>query len=450
MNDHHSHTGTDHGTADRSRMRILWPDHMGLARGKYLPTWRRGEGTGFCVTTFAMGYDRDLIDAPGGHLLGGLKDVYGTPDPASIRPSWENDATVVAVADLQLGGAPYEVSSRRALQRSLAAWKDLGHDVKVGIELEGYLLAPTPQDPYAKYSNPRSMVYGTGPLGDPSGFVGDVLDTADRCGFAVESANVEFDESQFEFTLRYDDALRAVDDAFLFRLMVREIAISKGLDFTFLGKPFPTVSGSGVHTNFSLVDANGANVMFDASDEHGLSTVARSCLAGLVEHHRALTAIGAPTVNSYRRLQPGSLAGCWANWGVDHRNVANRVPAETGSSMRIESRIGDGSMNLHLGVAAVLEAARLGVSAGAVPGDAYVGDGFEDGGPGAVRGALSLSAALDDLEADTAFVAAFDAELIGNFLANKRHESERSTATGESFDGDTLTEFEVTNYLPYH
>ncbi|MGA9279623.1 MAG: glutamine synthetase family protein [Ilumatobacter sp.] len=445
MNDHRSH---DHG--DRSRMRILWPDHLGLARGKYLPGWRGGEGTGFCVTTFAMGYDRDLIDAPGAHLLGGLKDVRGTPDPASIRPSWEDDSTVVALADLELGDEPYEVSSRRALQRSLEAWKDLGFAVRVGIELEGYLLAPTADSPYAKYSNPRSMVYGTGPLGDPTGFVSDVLDTAERCGFAVESANVEFDESQFEFTLRYDDALRAVDDAFLFRLMVREIAISKGLDFTFLGKPFPGESGSGMHTNFSLVDADGVNVMFDAADEHGVSKIARSCLAGLVDHHRALTALCAPTVNAYRRLQPGSLAGCWANWGKDHRNVANRIPAESGSAMRIESRIGDGSMNIHLGVAAVLEAARLGVTASSDAGEPFTGDGFEDGGDGAERSATDLGSALDDLEADTSFVGAFDAKLIGNFVANKRHEFERFVATGESLDGDALTDFELANYLPYH
>lgn len=436
-------------TSDYTRMRLLWPDHLGLARGKYLPTSLADEGTGFCVTTFAMSYDRDLIDAPGGHLLDGLKDVRGVPDPTSIRPSWESDRTCVAVADLSLDDEPYPASSRGALERSVAKWAELGYDVKVGIELEGYLLAPSDDDPYAKYSNPRSMVYGTGLLGESSGFLTAVLDTAERCGFVVESANVEFDESQFEFTLRYDDAVRAVDDAFLFRVMVREIAISRGLDFTFLGKPFPTVSGSGIHTNFSLVDAEGINAMFDASDEHGLSALARGCVAGLVEHHRALTALSAPTVNAYRRLQPGTLAGCFGNWGVDHRNVANRIPAEKGSAMRIESRLGDGSMNLHLGAASLLEAARLGFVGGLQSPPVYTGDGFEDGGD-AHRSATDLGTALDHLEADTELVAAFEPELIGNFLANKRHEYERFCAGGETIDGDELTAFERAHYLPYH
>lgn len=434
---------------DFPRVRLLWPDHLGLARGKYVPGRLAASGTAFCVTTFAMAYDRDLIDAPGGHLLDGLKDVDGMPDESTLRPSWEDDRTGVAVAGLSMHGAEYPVSPRSNLERAIGRWGDLGYGVKVGIEFEGYLLQPDGDGGWERYVNPRSMVYGTGPLGDPSGFLDAVMVAADRSGFAIESANVEFDESQFEFTLVYDDALRAVDDAFLFRVMVREIALGLGLDFTFLGKPFPAVSGSGTHINFSLTDADGGPALADPADPHGITDLARRCLAGLTNHHRALTALVAPTVNAYRRLQPGSLAGCWANWGVDHRNVTNRLPAEGGSAMRIENRTGDGAMNLHLGVAAVLEAARQGVVAELDPPAAYEGDGFEDGGA-AARSAQSLSDALDDLEADEALRAGIGEEICANYLANKRHEAERFAETGQSIHGDELTPFELEMYLPYH
>ena len=278
------------------------------------------------------------------------------------------------------------------------------------------------------------MVYGTGPLGDPSGFFDEVLFAAEHCGFLVESANVEFDESQFEFTLRYDDAMKAADDTFVFRTMVRELAIKRGLDFTFLGKPFPAVSGSGVHVNFSLIDSNGNPALADTSDEHGMSDLARQCVAGLIKHHKALTALCAPTVNAYRRLQPGTLAGCWANWGVDHRNVTNRIPAEGGNAMRIESRLGDGAMNIHLGTAAVLQAARLAVAGDYPTAAALEGDGFEDGGEGAERSATSLAGALADLVADTDFAAAVGQTLVDNFVANKGHEAERFEATGQTID----------------
>lgn len=436
--------------ADYSRIRLLWPDHLGLARGKYVPGHLAHKGSGFCATTFAMSYDRDLIPAPHGYLTEGLRDVHGMPDPTTLRPSWEDAHTGIAVADLTLDHVPYAASSRAALQRAIGAWGDLGYTPMLGIELEGYLLERNDDGAWVRYSNPRSMVYGTGSLGDPSGFVDAIMLAAEQCDFTLESVNVEFDESQFEFTLQYDDALRAIDDAFVFRVLAREVAISMGLDFTFLGKPFPGSAGSGVHTNFSLLDSDEQTAMANADDPQGITALTRRCLAGLTTHHRALTAVSAPTVNAYRRLQPGELAGCWANWGVDHRNVSNRIPADGGAAMRIESRVGDGSMSLHLGAAAVLQAARLGVADELELPPAYEGDGFEDGGDGVERSATSLAEALDHLEADTSLFEAIGSDILDNFVANKRHEAERFAVAGEPLDSHELTQFEREQYCPYH
>jgi glutamine synthetase len=382
-------------------------------------------------------------------MLEGLKDVHASIDLDSVHPSWEDERTAVAVADLRFQGAPYPVSARTALQRAVADWEELGHRPKVGIELEGYLLAPTADGGWTRYANPRSFVYGTGVLGEPTGFLDEVMDLAERAGFSVESAAVEFDESQFEFTLEYGDALAVADDIFLFRLLVRETAIRRGLDFTFLGRPFPTFSGCGLHVNLSLADPDGRNLMYDPDAEFSLSELGLHCVAGLVEHHQGLTALCAPTVNAYRRLQPGSLSGVWANWGIDHRNVTNRVPDHPGPAMRVESRVGDGSANVHLAVAAVLQAARLGAVTKASPPPPMTGDGFEDGGTD-VRSAFSLGEALDHLEADPVLVEAVGADLVANFVANKRIEFQKFQDSGETVDGDELTAFEIATYLPYH
>jgi len=117
---------------------MMWPDQLGLARGKYVPGTLASNGSGFCATTFAMSYDRDLIDAPHGYLLEGLRDVHGTPDLSTLRPSWEDDRTGVVMTDLAIDHAPYAASSRSALQRAIADWETLGYTPKVGIELEGY------------------------------------------------------------------------------------------------------------------------------------------------------------------------------------------------------------------------------------------------------------------------------------------------------------------------
>jgi len=432
------------------RYRVLWPDHLGLARGKYLPARIAAKGTGHCASAFALGYDRSLVPAPGSYLLEGLKDIWATMDPDTIKPSWEDDRTAVAVAHLDFEGAPYTVAPRHALQRAVADWADLGYTVKVGIELEAYVIEPDGDGGWKRWETPRSMVYGTGPGSDPSGVIDDIMWTAERCGFRTESINAEFDEAQFELTLEYDDALRAVDDIFLFRVLAREVALAHGLDLTFLGKPFAGVSGSGVHVNFSLLDSDGNNALIDTSSDDGLSSLAKACLAGLVEHHRGMTALCVPTITGYRRLQPGELCGYWANWGFEHRCAGNRIPEVGGPGTRIESRLADGSANVHLAVAAVLQSARLGIVHSLSCPDPMTDDGFETVNTD-VHSAENLKDALADLTADTALQEAVGQDLCDNFLFIKEAEWERFIdAAGAYEGGDQATAWELAEYLMYH
>ncbi len=163
-----------------------------------------------------------------------------------------------------------------------------------------------------------------------------------------------------------------------------------------------------------------------------------------------MTALCAPTVNAYRRLQPGELNGYWANWGHEHRCAGNRVPSARGSSTRIENRLSDGAASVHLAVATVLSAARLGVVDGLDCPDPLVTDGFEEVNTD-VSSAPSLSVALDHLEADQALVDAVGSELVANFVANKRAEWDRYiAAVGTDQAGGTVTGWELDEYLMYH
>ncbi len=276
---------------DYDRIRVLWPDHLGLARGKYLPTHLAHKGTAHCATTFALGYDRSMIPAPGGFLLEGLRDVVSSFHNDAVKPGWEDDRTGVVVGHLSLEGEPYTYSARYALQQAVAAWEEMGYTPKVGIELEAYVIEPDGEGGWRQWSTPRSFVYATGRAADPTGLIDNITRTAWASGFRLESINAEFDESQMELTLEYDDAVVAADDAFLFRILARELALSEGLDLTFLGKPFPNVSGSGTHINISLEDADGNNVFFDGADPEGLSQLARHCIAGLIDHHQGMAAL---------------------------------------------------------------------------------------------------------------------------------------------------------------
>jgi glutamine synthetase len=359
------------------------------------------------------------------------------------------------VADLSMHGELFPFAARTRLQTALDDWRALGYTVRVGIELEAYVLEPADDGPlligdarWRRWRTPRAFVYGTGRTADPVGLLDAIMRRAERSALPIESINSEFDSAQFELTLEVDEAMKAADDAFLFRVLAREVALEHGLDLTFLGKPFAGISGSGLHVNFSLVTADHVNAFDDPASVDGLAPVASGCLAGLVAHHRALTALCAPTVNAYRRLQPGELCGYWATWGHDHRVAANRVPPQRGAATRIENRVGDGAAGIHLTIAAVLQAARLGVVDALECPAPLVEDGFEMVNTD-VSAASSLAGALDDLEADGQLVKAVGSDLVANFVANKRAEWERYlAAVGEP--SDEISAWELGEYLPFH
>jgi glutamine synthetase len=425
---------------DFDRLRLLWPDHLGLARGKYLTPEKADSGTAHCITLFTLGYDRVMIPHEGGLYYQGLPDCDATFDPDSIRPGWQ-ERTSVVVPDITRGGHPVPLSPRNLLKDVVGRWADHGLTPMVGIELEAYLFEPDGNGGWRPISTPGAYVYGTGPAVDPSGTIDEIMATAVRAGIPMESVNSEYDNGQFELTLRYDDALTAADDAFLFKVMAREVAASRGMLLTFMGKPINDRGGSGLHVNLSFNDESGRNVLADEDSDDGLSEISRSLIAGMLQHHVGMTALLAPTVNAYKRLQPGSLCGYWANWGYDHRGVSVRVPPARGSGTRLEHRVADGATNPHQAIAAVLTSALLGYEKGYEPPAVETLDCLENASTEIVTPA-SLSDALDALEADTDFVEAFGPAYVDGFVTVKRAEWNRYQRW--------TTDWEMTQYLPFH
>ena len=203
---------------------------------------------------------------------------------------------------------------------------------------------------------------------DPTGTVDEVVRTAVECGFDIEGWGSEFDTSAYEVNIRYRDALEAADDAFVFRLLSHELPARRGLLATYMGRPLNDRGGTGLHLNFSFRRAeDGTNALHDPDMSDGLSKLARQCIAGMLAHHEGLSAICAPTVNAYKRLQPDMLNGYWANWGYDDRSVGVRVAPDRGATTRLENRVPDGAANPYLMPAAILHAARFGMEQGLEP-----------------------------------------------------------------------------------
>jgi glutamine synthetase len=424
---------------DYKRLRVLFPDHLGLARGKYLPAAHATTRVHHCIGTFALNFDRTMTPAPGSKMLEGLPDCTAVYASEAVRQGWEAETGVV-VADLEFQGKPLPISPRHALRQAVADWDAMGYRAVVGIELEAYVLQPDGHGGWRAWDTPGAFVYGTGAAVDPVGLFDEIMTTADRCGLPVESVNSEYDAPQFELTLAFDDAMQAVDNIFLFKVMAREIAARHQLLLTFLGKPIAGRSGSGMHVNFSLLDRDGANRFADANAPDGLSCLARQCIAGLIEHHSGMAALCVPTVNGYKRLRPGQLAGYWANWGYDHRGATLRVPDARGAATRLEHRMSDGAANPYLATAAVLQAARLGVMNGLSAPPAEEQDCLEHQSTDQ-HVPDDLGAALDALEKDQPLTDAVGKEMTALFLSIKRAEWQKFT--------EAVTDWELNYYLPF-
>lgn len=418
------------------RTRAMFCDLLNLPRGKYVPSaYAAGGKVGFARGVFGTTFDRDLIPVPGAGVFDGIPDMDLVLD-TERRPGWQA-GTEIALGDLHADGAPFGLCPRGALKRALDVWQARGLSPMVGLELEAYVFEQNADGVWQPYDTPGAFVYGCGPQNDPRGLMDAIWTESEACGLRVESMNGEYDSGQFELTLGFDHALRACDDAFLFKTMAREVALARGLLLTFLPKPIPDRGGSGLHVNVSLVDAAGTNVI---APDGRLSEVAQQAMAGLMAHHEGLAGLLAMTVGSYDRLGPGSMAGYWANWGEDHRLVTLRSSVASARSARIEHRMADCATNPYLAVAAVLQAAHLGLAGALALPAAEDLDGLEN--TRATRHVPSgLAKAMDALDADTALRAAVGSEICDAVLYLKRDEVQR--LAGKSVD--EVRDF----YLPF-
>lgn len=413
-----------------TRIRVLFGDQLGLARGKYLPRKFAAQGeTRFCTGAYAVTYAKDLIDAPGAGLSDGLPDMEAHFDLENLRQGWES-GTAIALANLQSKGKPFALCGRTSLANAIKRWTDKGLTPMIGFETEAYIFQRGADGGWVPYDTPGSFVYGTGPFTDPAGLTDQIWDMAEKCGMPIESFNAEYDSPQFELTLSYDEAMKACDDLFLFKLMARELLFKQGYLLSFMPKPLLDLSGTGLHVNFSLKDKKENNIFARETETGPLPDIMAGCVSGLLKHHEALGGLLAPIVNSYDRLQPASLSGYWANWGYDHRGVAVRISGETGKASRIEHRVADCAVSPYIAASAVLNAALLGVEKGYKLPPAEDGDGLET--VNTERSIASdLATSLGNLNSDKALCERIGQGLIDNYLTIKQ--SEISEVAGKSY-----------------
>ncbi|WP_067815692.1 glutamine synthetase family protein [Actinomadura kijaniata] len=412
-------------------VRVSYPDLIGVDRGRDVLVERlpsvMEHGLAFCRAVYHTSPRGDVVDVAGG-LDAGLPDIRVLPDLSTLRPvPWERGvAQCLGEAYEPDGSRRCAEGPREVLRRAVARLGELGLDPVVGPELEYFLCEPDPDAPgrWRRYADGPGDVYTTGRRGDPGGHLLRALRHLRDMGLGVTMGNHEFSGGQFEINIDHSGALDAADRAFRFRSAVKEIARAEGRLATFMAKPFNGEGGSGFHVHLSCRRADdGTNVFDDADGEHGLSDVARHAVAGVLEHAPALAALFNPTVNSYKRFGPDTLAPWLVDWGLDNRSAMVRIPPERGGASRLEVRLGDASANPYLGIAGLVAAVYLGVRDKCAAPPPLEGYGYDAARAPALP--ADLTAALDALEEDADLAEVLGEGFVSAFLAYKRDEVAR-------------------------
>jgi glutamine synthetase len=183
-------------------------------------------------------------------------------------------------------------------------------------------------------------------------------------GLEVEVGHHEVALGQHEIDFRFADALKTADNVLTLKYTVKAIAAQHGLTASFMPKPVFGINGSGMHCHQSLFRKDGDNLFFDANEEVHLSKMAYSFIAGQLVHARAMAAVVAPTVNSYKRLVPGYEAPVYIGWAQQNRSALIRIPRYTegrDKAVRAELRFPDPSSNPYLAFCAMLAAGLDGI-----------------------------------------------------------------------------------------
>ncbi|MEU4225245.1 glutamine synthetase family protein [Nonomuraea sp. NPDC026600] len=428
-------------------VRVVYPDLIGTDRGRdVLIDHLAGaceHGLAFCRAVYHTTPQGDVVPVEGG-LDAGLPDVVVRPDLGTLKPlPWEPGVAWCLGEVLDpVAGVPVPESPRDLLRGVLGRCREQGLRPVVGPELEYFLCDPDPGSPagWRRYAEAPGNVYTAGRRGDPDGHLLRTLRHLRDLGVGVSMGNHEFSSGQFEINLMHSGALDAADRTFLFKSAIKELARAEGRLATFMAKPFNDEGGSGFHVHLSCTSGDDdANAFDDPSAPYGLSATARHAIAGVLAHAPALAALANPTVNSYKRFGPDTLAPWLIDWGLDNRSAMVRVPPERGPGARFELRLGDASANPYLLLAGTIAAALLGVRAGLEPPAPLEGYGYDTARAAVLP--MTLAAALDAFEADGELIELLGKGFAASFLTYKRNEIERFHRH--------VTDWEFTEYA-YH
>jgi glutamine synthetase len=411
-------------------------DICGTLRGKRLPIADAARlfetGMQLPKSVYLMDAKGEMVNPFGRGFGDGDPDGTAWPLPDTISRLWGADANRAQILTTMRNenGTPVAGEPRAALEHAVDRFSELRLTPVAALELEFYLIdrardangAPQPPlDPRGGGRERDNAVYSIDDLDRYRAFLTALNEAAHMQEVPVSAASSEYAPGQFEINLHHQrDALRAADHAVFLKQIVREAARATGFEATFMAKPYPDRSGSGLHIHVSVLDETGENIFDDGSLEG--SDQLRHAVGGLQALMPDAMALFAPSLNSYRRFQPDMFAPVNRRWGVNNRSAGLRIPVSAGEARRIEHRVSGADANPYFALAAVLAGLHHGLVHRLDPGPAAIGNVSREPD-------LALPFTLDDALARLAksplLESYLGAETVALYRETKRLEAQR-------------------------
>ena len=426
---------------------LLLPDTNGIFRGKWIPAASLPRvcesGVALAKSTFSLDvWGRD-VPGTGLDITAGDPDGLCFPVPGTLTPvPWAKaPGAQVLMTMISRDRAPVFAEPRNCLRRAAGRLGDAGLNAVAAVELEFYLVEPES----VTAGRPRAVLNGgdgavtarrTYAVDDIRAFESVFADIRAACeiqGVPMDTVIAEASPGQFEVNLVHNaDVLAAADQAVLLKRLIKGTAEAHGLIASFMAKPFEELPGSGMHVHLSLTGADGGNVF--GNDPSG--ELKGHAVAGLLDSLPAAVALTAPSVNSYRRLEPGSFAPVEPTWGRENRSVAIRIPDAPPPASRLEHRVAGADANPYLVMAAVLAGVHRGLTGRMRPPPETVGGSERE-----TAGSLPASqpSALD-LFAQSPFIAEYFGRDYARLYETVRRAEMRTV-------GKVVTDLEYRTYL---
>ena len=410
-------------------VRIAACDLNGQMRGKRLPGFEKEKfkDGSIRMPLSALNVDifgADIENSPLVFETGDQDGLLKITSRGVIPVPWlQNPTALIPMSMFTEDEEPFEGDPRYALERVLKSYDSKGLKAFAATEMEFYLIDERktsilpPLNPISGKRLSTSDVLGISELDCFDDFFSDLQNGCEQIGVNIQSVTSESGCGQFEVTLKHCDALKASDDAWLFKLLTKGLARKHGIAATFMAKPYLQDAGNGMHIHFSIADRNGKNIF--NNDKNEGSKLLKSAVAGCLQCLQGSTLIFAPFANSYKRFVKDAHAPTSAQWGYENRTTAIRIPGGDLASKRIEHRVAGGDTNPYLVMTAILGSALLGIEKKLNPIKPVMNNAYNNG---AENLALNWEDAMNYFENNKDIKKIFSNEIIENLVRTKRQE----------------------------